>query len=54
MRGLASALALLMLAGPAAAAPPEPQGFHGEPYRSPVPATLAGATVLSLADGRHT
>lgn len=47
-----AALALLMLAASAAAAPPEPQGFHGEPYRSPVPATLAGATVLDLAGVR--
>lgn len=48
MRRLAAGLVLAMLASPAMPAPPEPQGFHGEPYRAPVPATLAGATVLDL------
>lgn len=45
-----AALAVLLLAGATAAAPPpEPQGYHGEPYRAPVPATLTGATVLDPA-----
>ena len=48
MRRLAVVLAVLLLAAATEAPPPEPQGFHGEPYRSPVPATLAGATVLDL------
>lgn len=41
--------ALLLASTAAAAAPPEPQGYRGEPYRAPVPATLAGATVLDIA-----
>lgn len=47
--------ALLVLActggADAAADPavPEPAGYHGEPYRSAVPDTLAGATVLDAA-----
>lgn len=54
MRLLASALGAVFaaalssaaaLAGPAV---PEPAGYHGEPYRSPVPATLAGAEVVDL------
>lgn len=49
MKRLAAGLALFLLASPAVSAPPEPQGFHGEPYRSPVPETLTGATVLDLA-----
>lgn len=28
---------------------PEPEGYRGPPYRAPVPATLAGATVVDLA-----
>ena len=36
--------------GPTAAPPearvPEPEGYHGEPYKSPVPATLKGAEVI--------
>ena len=51
MNRLAAALAMLLLAAAAAVAapPPEPQGYRGEPYRAPVPETLAGATVLDLA-----
>ena len=50
----AAALALL-LAGAASAQPapeavPEPEGFRGEPYRAPVPATLQGATVIGPAE----
>lgn len=42
-----AALALLLAAAAAhATPPPEPHGFRGEPYDAPVPATLAGATVL--------
>ena len=43
--GAAFALALA-LAVPAAAAVPEPEGYRGEPYRGPVPATLQGAFVV--------
>ena len=43
----------LMAAGPSTAIPqstvPEPAGYRMDNYRSPVPATLAGATVLSTA-----
>lgn len=49
MRRLVVGLALATLVSPALSAPPEPPGFHGEPYRSPVPETLAGATVLDFA-----
>lgn len=42
---VAAALALLL----AAVAPAESDGFHGEPYRSPVPANLSGGTVLDVA-----
>ncbi|QJD16842.1 rhodanese-like domain-containing protein [Paracoccus sanguinis] len=49
----AAALACLLagLGAAAAADPavPEPQGYRGEPYRAPVPDTLAGATVLDAA-----
>ncbi|MFB2533295.1 PQQ-dependent catabolism-associated CXXCW motif protein [Paracoccus sp. p3-h83] len=31
---------------------PEPADFHGEPYKSPVPATLAGAVVIDDAQAR--
>ena len=48
MNRLVAGLALAMLTGPAMSAPPEPQGYRGEPYRAPVPATLTGATVLDL------
>jgi PQQ-dependent catabolism-associated CXXCW motif protein len=44
-------LALLMLAGSAfAQGVTEPEGYRAEDYRAPVPATLAGARVLSTAD----
>lgn len=51
MIGRALALSL-MLAGSAALsqAVPEPAGFHGEPYRAPVPATLTGAQVITAAE----
>lgn len=39
-------LLALCLAGPATAQVPEPDGYRGEPYRAPVPATLQGATVI--------
>ena len=54
MRGKATAL---MLTAFAAAAPlhaqekpPEPDGYRNENYRTPVPATLAGARVLATAE----
>jgi hypothetical protein len=34
---------------PAATGVPEPEGYRMEKYRAPVPATLAGATVLTTA-----
>lgn len=41
-------IALVTLVSPLAAqGVPEPQGYRGKPYRAPVPATLAGATVLT-------
>ena len=36
-------------AGSAEAPPPEPDGYRMEQFRAPVPATLAGATVLDTA-----
>ena len=39
----------LVVAAPAWAAPPEPDGFRTEAYRAPTPATLQGASVLSTA-----
>ncbi len=43
-------LVLALLLAPAARAEtvPEPDTYHGEPYRSPVPATLAGAQVIDV------
>jgi len=46
---LRAALLLVLLALPCAAsvaAVPEPEGYRGEPYRAPVPATLEGAVVV--------
>ncbi|HBT00298.1 MAG TPA: rhodanese [Citreicella sp.] len=40
-------LVLLALPGLAAAGPPEPSGYRMDAYRAPVPATLAGAKVVS-------
>lgn len=37
---------LCLMAGAAAAQVAEPAGFRGEPYKAPVPATLAGAQVI--------
>jgi PQQ-dependent catabolism-associated CXXCW motif protein len=47
-----AAAALLVLGSPVAAAEPaaEPPGYRMEDYRAPVPATLAGATVLSTEE----
>ena len=45
------AAAIAFGAQPLSAQPvPEPDGYRGEPYRAPVPATLSGATVVTLAD----
>lgn len=45
------AAAIAFGAAPLSAQPvPEPDGYRGEPYRAPVPATLNGATVVALAD----
>ena len=46
------ALAALFLAAalPAAAEVPEPSGFHAEPYRAPVPATVEGRPGLTAAE----
>lgn len=43
-------LLALLLAGPGAAQVPEPDGYRGEPYRAPVPATLQGAAVIDGAE----
>lgn len=40
----------VVLAGAAQAQVPEPPSFHGEPYRSETPATLAGAQVIDAAE----
>ena len=46
-------LALALTTGAAQAqAVPEPQDFRGEPYRAPVPATLAGAKVIDGATAK--
>lgn len=45
---LVAAMALLLLA----AAPAEPSGYRMEEYRSPTPATLQGAAVLTTEEAR--
>ncbi|WP_323716447.1 PQQ-dependent catabolism-associated CXXCW motif protein [Paracoccus aminovorans] len=45
-------LALALTAGAALAQVPEPEGFRGEPYRAPLPATLAGAHVIDDAEAK--
>ena len=47
MRRFALALVGLLLA---AASAPEPDGYRQEAYRAPTPATLKGATVLTVAE----
>ena len=43
----AALAALMLLTGPLAAqGVAEPEGYRGEPYRAPVPKTLAGAVVV--------
>ena len=42
----------LLIAGAASDAPVEPAGYRMDDYRSPTPATLQGATVMSTADAR--
>ncbi|WP_128932469.1 PQQ-dependent catabolism-associated CXXCW motif protein [Bradyrhizobium zhanjiangense] len=52
-RHLAVALLAAVLAGPALAQqqePFEPEGYRTDNYRAPVPATLAGARVLTTAE----
>jgi PQQ-dependent catabolism-associated CXXCW motif protein len=49
---LAAATAIALALGSANAAEPEPSGYRGEPYKAPVPATLAGAEVLDDAAAR--
>ena len=44
-----AALALMLLTSAPALAVDEPQGYRSAPYRAPVPATLAGAPALSIA-----
>lgn len=47
---LRMAVLVSLLAGAASAQTvPEPEGFRGEPYRAPVPATLRGARVIDPA-----
>ena len=48
IRGAALALLAALLTGDAAASDTvaEPDSYHGEPYNTPVPATLQGATVI--------
>lgn len=45
-------LVALVLAGPSLAEVPEPEGYREDDYRAPVPATLAGATVVD-AEAAH-
>lgn len=47
MTRLAAILLTLLAAVPAPAQVPEPAGYRTDAYRAPVPATLAGATVVS-------
>jgi len=52
-RHLAAAFVAAMLAAPALAQqqePFEPEGYRGDNYRAPVPATLAGARVLTTEE----
>lgn len=48
----AAACTVALLLG-AAAAPPEPDGYRMDDYRSPTPATLRGATVLTTDEARN-
>ena len=52
---LASVLALVPPPSPARADPavPEPPGYRGEPYRAPVPDTVAGARVVHTEELRR-
>jgi len=56
MNRLGVALAVLLagaVPGLVAAQVPEPQGFHGEPYRGKTPETLAGARVVGADEARR-
>src|SRR5215471_15708842 len=50
MRAAVYAVVVLLLG--AAAAPPEPDGYRMDDYRSPTPATLQGALVLTTDEAR--
>jgi len=51
---LAAGLAALLLAAPGAwAAPPEPDGYRLEDFRSPTPAALAGAVTVTTAQAER-
>ncbi|HEX3990151.1 MAG TPA: PQQ-dependent catabolism-associated CXXCW motif protein [Acetobacteraceae bacterium] len=54
MNRIAAALAVTMLLGAAGdpGQPTEPSGFRNDNYRSPVPATLHGAVVLTTEEAR--
>ena len=47
------AVAAVLVAAAASPSPLEPEGFRGEPYRAPVPATLRGATVIDTAEAER-
>jgi PQQ-dependent catabolism-associated CXXCW motif protein len=50
---LPTAYCLLLLISPLAAATPEPDGFRLDHFRSDVPATLEGATVVTTAEAER-
>jgi PQQ-dependent catabolism-associated CXXCW motif protein len=50
LAGLILAAFTFIVSTPAQDRPPEPHGYRMEDYRAPVPATLAGARVLTTAE----
>src|ERR1700675_3366610 len=50
LAGLIAATLALALPAHAQENPPEPEGYRTDNYRSPVPATLAGARVLATEE----